>query len=261
MENTSNSPLLESSVRETLGRMGLTPHDISIYEVLLKHPGVKTGFILKQTGIASSAVYASLDSLISRGLVSYQVINNIRKYRAESPQDLLSQLSRDAEALQALSLTVASSRESFSPRNQVNVYEGYHGFRRAFEETNALVERGETITIFGFGKEFSKYPHIRSMFKELDTHLVEKNARARVLLEKALLPVFTKDRQSIPIYDVRTLPGKYFGMSAVGTNKKEATLSLIAETPLVFKISNPHIVEGFRKNFDYLWKYADKLDS
>ena len=260
MRNGSNSPFLESNHIDSLKRVGLSENEIRVYGSLLKNRDVKTGVLMNDTGIGSSAIYASLSELIRQGFVSYQVRNNIRYYRAEPPNKLVDTLKQETSSLQELGEMVLRAQSADSQRNPANLYEGMYGFKRAQEEFISHVEPGETITIFSYGKDFAKDTALRTFFKESDEELLKKGSSARVLMDKSVIPTFLKDRKGMDIYELRSLPSKYFGLWGLSTSKKEATISIMVKPYLVFKISNPVMVEGFRKNFDVLWEGAMKLD-
>ena len=54
-----------------LEKIGLTKNEIKVYLYLLKSGVSTTGPIMKNLGLSSSRVYASLQELIKKGLVTY----------------------------------------------------------------------------------------------------------------------------------------------------------------------------------------------
>ena len=68
-----------------LEELGLTKNESTIYLFLLKVGETTTGSIIKETGIANSRVYESLSSLISKGLVSYNIQKDGKHFQAASP--------------------------------------------------------------------------------------------------------------------------------------------------------------------------------
>ena len=72
-----------------LEELGLTKNEASLYLFLLKIGETTTGKMIKETGIANSRVYESLNSLISKGLVSYNVQRDGKHFKAEDPKKFL----------------------------------------------------------------------------------------------------------------------------------------------------------------------------
>ena len=125
-----------------LKNYGLNRNDIIIYETLLKIGRSKTGPIIKNSQIVSSRVYESLRLLVLRGLVSYQVRNNIKYYQAESPLQLLEEAEKNKLALKELAREVTSLPIILPSRNEVNIFEGKHGFKMAYNQHIERIKKG-----------------------------------------------------------------------------------------------------------------------
>ncbi len=142
----------------------------------------------------------------------------------------------------------------------MNVFEGSYGFKKAFQQFVSGAEKGEDVTIIGYNtKYFINDLPLRRFFTELDRGLAAKGARAKVLVEKNLFPSFKKDRRAINIYEMRSMPSKYFGPFAIDTTSKEVLITIVADTSIAISIKHPIIVDAFRKNFEYLWKDAKSI--
>ncbi|NQV87968.1 MAG: hypothetical protein HQ402_00235 [Parcubacteria group bacterium] len=245
-----------------LRQYGLNRNDILIYESLLKLGRSKTGPIIRDTNIASSRVYESLRILVSRGLVSYQVKNNIKYYRSELPEQLIKEANKNINELKKFTEEISLTPSPLPSRNEANIYEGRHGFKMAFNQHIERMKKGERVSIIGFShraytKSFGSR-ELRSFFTNTDHMMMPKKANARVLTEKNLLSVFQKDRIDPSIYAIRYLPSGYFGPCAVNLSETELMLSIWGEHPIVFSIKNPIIVKTFQKNFDFLWSMSKK---
>ncbi|MDA8611487.1 hypothetical protein N9L18_01315, partial [Candidatus Pacebacteria bacterium] len=199
-------------------------------------------------------------NLKEEGLVSYQVKNHIKYYRAEPPEQLIDQLKENEKRLKDLSQMIEEAKTLDGPRNIVNVYEGSYGFKRAFQQFIDRAEENTEVTIIGYNiTNFINDIPLRQFFTELDKGLQDKNIKAKVLAEKNLIPTFKKDRRELNIYEVRTLPPRYFGPYAIDTTEKEVLITIITGTPIAISIKHPIIVDAFRKNFEYLWKSAKEV--
>lgn len=244
-----------------LKNFGLNKNDIFIYETLLKIGQSKTGLIIRDSQIASSRVYESLRQLVSRGLVSYSVKNNIKYYQAESPEQLIVAADRDVQNLKTLASEIATLSPVVPPsRNEVNIYSGKHGFKMAFTQHVERMRKGENVCIIGFSKraytKTAEAKELRSFFVGVDKIMIPKKTNARVLLMRDLVGVLKKEREDPSIYLIRYLPDGYFGPCAVNISETEVLLSIWGESPIVFSIKNPTMVKSFQKNFDFLWSIA-----
>jgi sugar-specific transcriptional regulator TrmB len=69
-----------NEIEKILVKIGLTSQESKVYLALLTLQEAKTGVLCKETGIASSNIYTILDKLLEKGLASYRVHNNIKKF-------------------------------------------------------------------------------------------------------------------------------------------------------------------------------------
>jgi len=243
-----------------LSRFGLNRNDILIYDTLLHLGRSKTGPIIKETGVASSRVYASLLNLVNRGLVSYQVRNNIKYYKAELPDQLIEEAGRDTEELKALSKTLADFPISHIDRNEINTYEGVHGFKMAFAQNTQALEPKEVICVIAFnGSEYIRSQELRLFFKNtIDPMMAKKKCIGKMIMGKKLYQIIKKERTNMSIYKVRHLPSNYVIPYTLNISNREVLLSVWGDKPIVFSIKNPIVVASFKKNFDFLWSMAKK---
>jgi sugar-specific transcriptional regulator TrmB len=266
----ANSPVWESKYHKIITLMntsilknyGLNRNDIAVYDALLRLGRSKTGPIIHGTDIVSSRVYESLRILVSRGLVSYQVKNNIKYYQAESPDQLIDEAGKNIGELKTLAKDIDSFSIPLPSRNDANIFEGRHGFKMAFTQHIEHIKRGEKVSIIGFShRAYLKGAgsrELRSFFTNSDTLMMPKKAHARLLTERELMPILTKERIDSSIYNIKYLPSGYFGPCAVNISETEVLLSVWGESPIVFSIKNPTVVKTFQKNFDFLWGLAKK---
>jgi sugar-specific transcriptional regulator TrmB len=243
-----------------LKNFGLNRNDITVYETLLKIGRSKTGPIIRNSQIVSSRVYESLRLLVSRGLVSYQVRNNIKYYQAESPEQLIVEAGKNVGELKELAKEITSLPIILPSRNDVNIYEGRHGFKMAFNQHIERMKKGEKVCIIGFSKraytQSVNAKELRTFFTNTDLLMIPKKADARVLTERDLLKILKKERIDPSIYKIKYLPAGYFGPCAVNLSETEVLLSIWGESPIVFSIKNPIMIKTFQKNFDFLWSIS-----
>ncbi len=241
---------------QILKYFGLHKNDIEIYKALLGIGLSKTGQIMRTTSISSSRVYESLKHLIQKGLVSYQVRNNIKYYQAEMPDQLIEIAETNKLQLQKFATEVRHFPIRETERNETNVYEGKHGFKMAFTEHIRRLQKKEEISIIAFSTRFANSKELRVFLANLDRILLNKKCRIRMLLEKEMESVMKKDRVDMSLYSIRYLPSGYFSPTAVNISEHEVMLSVWGKTPIVFSIKNPPVIAGFKKNFEFLWNMA-----
>lgn len=245
-----------------LSNYSFNRNDISVYESLIRLGRSKTGPIIRESGIVSSRVYESLRILVSRGLVSYQVKNNIKYYQAESPEQLIEEAGKNIHGLTTLAKEISTTPIPFPSRNDANIYEGKHGFKMAFTQHIERMKKGEKVSIIAFSRRaYTTTPsarELRSFFANTDMLMLPKKADTRFLAERDMIELLKKERVHPSLYDIRHLPSGYFGPSAVNISETEVLLSVWGQHPIVFSIKNPIIVKNFQNNFDFLWGISKK---
>lgn len=249
---------------KVLERFGLSKNDITVYSSLLSLGRCKTGQIIEKSAIVSSRVYESLRRLVAKGLVSYQVKNNIKYYKAELPDQLIEDAERHTSELKDLSKKIKEVEIKKPDRNVANVYEGLHGFKVAFMQHLEAIEKNEAVSIIAFGADTSvKTPFVRStsFFENVDATVFAKTKNVRMLADKEGEKLLRTKRSAYKKYNFRILPKGYFSPAAINISAREVLISVWGDKPIVFTIKNPVAVASFQKNFDFLWNSASSLNS
>lgn len=120
---------------DELTKIGLTEKESKIYITTLELGISTVQPIARSAGLKRSSTYEILRSLEEKGLVSYYIKRNRRRYSAASPDRLLSILTNRKTALEGLMPELMSVYHSKSPKPVVKFYEGLEGVRAAYEET------------------------------------------------------------------------------------------------------------------------------
>jgi len=249
--------LMELTILE---RFGLNHNDIVVYKALLTIGRSKTGAIMHQTGISSSSTYASLASLVSRGLVSYQVRNNVKYYQAEMPEQLLEETKKQAHALEKIMQEIVFLPIQHAERNEVNLYQGVQGFKRAFEVMAGELKAGEMVSVITYSTHYGKSKSVRQFFAALDRRiLVQTKCKINIVVDEDLKKIITEDRNSFAKrYTFRCLPKEYFSPCCVNISDSMVVLGVWGKNPIAFTIRNHGVIDSFRSNFNFLWDKGKK---
>ncbi len=258
----ANSPVWECNIMtinsEILEYFGLNKNDVKIYSTLLSIGRSKTGPIIKMSGIASSRVYSSLRHLVLKGLVTYQVKNNIKYYQAEIPNQLIDEVKDNTKRLIDLSQSLEDLPIIRNERNETNTYEGIRGFKMAYENHISLMNPKETLSIITLvGPEYKESREIRNFFSNVvDKIMIRKKCKARMITNKTINNIIQKERPDSSIYEIKYLSSRYMLPYTLNISQKEIMISVWGDNPVIFTINNPIVVTAFQKHFDYLWRIA-----
>ena len=237
-----------------LEEQGLTKNEAIIYLTLIKMKETTTGPLIKETNLASSRVYASLERLIKRGLVTFYRKNNIKYFKAENLNNLLKLLEEKRRKVQTLILQAKQLK--FQDREEYStIYEGYNGFKNAFEKMIDLCNSKDEILTFGFSNHHN-INSLRLFLKQVDKKRINKKVHMRIIFDLGMKKIIGKDREKEIYTKVKYMYSNYFSPAAMNIFKDYVMIETWGEKPVVLFIKNKEIAESFRQYFNSLWKVA-----
>ncbi len=239
------------AIRETLKKVGLGHNESKIYLTLLKLGPSMAGKIAKESNVDRSACYDSLKALVKKGLASYAIEANRKKFAAANPEKLNDYLN---EKKNLVSEIIPEMKEMFNrteEKSQVNMFKGLKGMKTVFEDIlkNA---KGENLVIDSSGKFTEKMPYYFPHFKKgLEQNKIKVRHIVRKGKENTLHPSTTTEMRSFP---------KIVGEQKITTNiyGDKVALILWSDVPEAVIIKDKSAAEAYRSYFEILWKSAKK---
>ena len=239
-----------------LEELGLTRNEAIIYVFLLKIGETTTGKIIKETGIANSRVYETLNSLIARGLVSYNVQKGGKHFSACDPKKFIELEEERKKKIQELIPGLMSLKNNEKKETITAVYEGFDGFKTAFKKIIDDCPSGKEIFILGFSEQQSKTESLRLFLSNMNLKSNQKKQKLRIILDSSVKETLGKDREKEKNTEVRYMPKGYVSPAAMDIFEDYVYMFLWGEKPFVFMIKNKAIAESFKVYFNFLWKVA-----
>ncbi len=236
-----------------LRQFGLHYKDIRVYKAVLTLGKAKSGAIMKESGSGSSSFYSSIELLIEKGLVSYEVKNNVRYYKPEPLESLIERSRETTASLQTLNIELSKLKPVNVVNGDVDVLEGYHGLERAFMEHVETFSEKTTLRIIGFGSEIPQRKALHNFLEKINSVATKKKCKIIILLDGNLKKEINPT-QSLKNKKIYYLPSSNFGPIAYNITNTEVLLSIWGKTPTVVRLRNPIMVESFIKNFDFMVK-------
>lgn len=243
-------------MEKELEELGLTKNEAELYLFLLKRGSVTTGPIIKETGIANSRVYESLNSLIKRGLATYNIQKEGKYFQATSPKILKEKEEERQEKLHKLLPQLLQIQETEKKETTTAIYEGYEGFKTAFEKIIDECPKEGTIYALGFSEQHYASQTLRTFLANMNLKSGKKKQKLKVLLDKKVKEAQGKERENEKNTEVRYMPEGYISPAAVDIVEDCVYTFLWEEKPYVFMIKNKKIAESYKAYFNFLWKQA-----
>jgi sugar-specific transcriptional regulator TrmB len=247
-----------SIINNLLGA-GLTQYEAKAYAALVELGESQTGKLSKKSGVPTSHLYPTLESLQEKGLVSYKLKNNVKVFQPGAPETLQQLYEQQQEALkqQQSHVTNAIANLKALPKNQESIsnyqyFEGINGIKALFREINEQMKKNSKAVVLSANIE---------TWKKLDAFLLEhhqvrvkKNVHERMILPKkgkAMAP----SRKKIGKIDIRYLDHNNEAEYGV-FGDLVAILYHGSKTPRGFLIKDPLFAQTFTNIFNLLWTQA-----
>ncbi len=236
--------------RETLKKIGLGHNESKIYLTLLKLGPCMAGKVAKESNIDRSACYDSLKALLKKGLVSYAIEANRKKYSAVNPDKLRAYLQEKQELVSEILPDLRGLFNQTEERSQVNMFNGLKGLKSVFEDILTHSRGKENLVIDSSGKFEERMPfYLPHYIKSLEKNKISIRHIARKDKENTLHP--SKNTQ------IRFFP-QLLGKQAITTNIYADRIALIlwTDVPEAVIIQNKAAAEAYKSYFELLWKSA-----
>ncbi len=238
------------TIREKLKQIGLRHNESKIYLILLKLGPSMAGKIAKESNIDRSACYDSLKALLKKGLISYVIEANRKKFAANPPQRLSDFIKGIQETVQEILPDLFSLHKKEKEKSQVSIYKGLKGLKSVFEDILECAKGKENLVIDSSGKFVSRMPYYAPHFiKGLEKNKIKVRHIVRKDKEKSLhssktteVRFFTHDQK-----ETRLTTNIY-------SNK--ITLILWTEIPEAIIIENKEAADSYKSYFEILWASA-----
>lgn len=252
---------IKDKIFHPLAYLGLSTKEIYIYNALIQLGPTTTGQIIKKTGIPSSKIYQILDSLTTKGFISYTISANKKHFMAADPEILLKTYSdkiKDMqkaetevkEAMKELSKIKYSSKKPY----EINVFEGVKGIKTLQESTLNNLGKGEIIYIVGSPPLMN--PSLTGYFKDYNSRRAKRGIIQKVIKNytgrKTLFLEKFKNTQ------VKYMPKGMDLPTLFQTSKDQVCIGIYEPFPIIFAIKNKKISESFKSYFNLMWRLAEK---
>lgn len=244
-------------IREKLQKIGFTPGESELYELLLNSGETKAGTLIKQANITSSKVYDVLQRLIHKGLVSFVERNGVKYYRATPPErlnDFLNEKKKEIqeaqEEINGIIKAIGRLKKENKENNTVRMYIGKQGPKIILKE---LAEEGKKEKYnYGYGTQnnpfLELYPHDMQEFFE---------AEKKYGLKTQIIFALGK-KQTQPYADIRYLSPEFITPVRTMISGDKVFMVDFSGKITSIIIENKAIAQSYKEHFKFLWRMAKK---
>lgn len=251
-------------------KFGLTNNEKNIYLFLLSNGPVIASVIGKRTGIKRVTVYASLDSLIKKGLILSFEKNKVNYFEAVNPNEIFSickQKTEDALKLQREAQDILPALKNIEKKGKSSIielggkikyYQGLDAVKKLIYET--LEEGPKEQLCFGLNKYHTE--HLWDEWKKYTKRRTAVGMNVRSIQPDIKAAKNYKKRDKNEMRETRLIPHKKF--------PAECELNIIGDMIALFtshgaeptgaKIYNKNMAQVLRSLFEVAWERAREYD-
>ena len=244
---------------EILRKIGLTEGEIRVYEALAYLGNSSTGPIMDKSKISSSKVYLILEKLIQKGLASFVVENNVKKFQIANPQNIIEYLDKKQDELEKVKkdskLFIEDMKKIIGKYEEesAQIYKGFAGMRVAFDNILDELNKGEEFLFFAQQKEELENKQVVTFFKNLHLKRLDKCILSRGIADLTLQCLFEKS------FKQKNRKMRFTKLSlpmAISIGKNRIIMNIWGENPICFEVTSKRITERYKEFFEKVWKQA-----
>jgi len=235
---------------KVLRNLGFTKIEIDIYLFLIKYIDTSASEIANNINISRTYVYDALEHLLKKGVVSYVLKNNKKRFKALNYSKLLEFIDNkkdylDQQKIELNKLIKEFNKISASKKQtpQVEILEGPEGLKTVL---NDVIKTNKNPVGWGATnkvKDFLPNWFIKKYLKEKE----KKKIKTLQLFTKGSIPL------NGPGYTNKPLPKKYSSPVTFASYGNKIAIFFWSDVPVVIRIENKDIAKSFKDHFLYLW--------
>ena len=235
---------------DVLRDLGLSDKEIRVYLSLLGLGVSKVQGIAKHSKLLRTTVYEILESLISKGLVSYSIKSGVRHFEAAEPSKLRYMVEEKQRKILEIIPELEAIARGVKEKPRVEAYEGREGLktfmrnviREKIKEMHAFGAEGKFRDMFGY------------FFTSWDRERVKNGILLRIIYNERIRD--KKLREGIPHSSMRFLPSRYKFPSTTIVYGDNVGIVLWSAEPLAISIKSGEIAKSYENFFELLWDIA-----
>ena len=234
-----------------LEHIGLTRNESYVYIQLLKSGSALAKNVSKNINMHRTSVYACLNRLHKKGLVTVTSHDKKTFFEAVDPSKLMSLLKEREERLLKVLPELKSIKDTtFYTKHEVQYFKGKQGLKTVFDD---IINEGKEY--LGWGPERKIENLLKHYFMHYQLVRMEKKIKAKLIyFENSRGMDYTKS----PLVEIKYLPKIFYDPTALRVYGDSIAIILLEDEPLVILIRNKAIAHSYRKHFSILWKMAKK---
>ena len=238
---------------DMLEDLGLTPSEIKVYTKLLEIGTSSAKEIIYKSKLQNSVVHRALNSLIEKGLINYVLKGKHKVYSATEPEYFFTYIEDKKKQFEAIFPKLKEKQLSQKKETNTSMYKGKRGISEVYNKLISSTEK--EILTFGGSKETTDFMGL-TWWKNIHIKRVAKKIKNRHIASTETLP-YIDFFLKLKLTKMKFLPKETFSQyQETAITEDCVAITIFADEGYCILIQNKKIAEGYRKNFEMLWKLA-----
>jgi sugar-specific transcriptional regulator TrmB len=238
-----------------LKNLGFTDVEIGVYIDLVQKGESSAAELAKRVRISRTYVYDALEHLLQKGVISYVLKNNRKRFKVLDLKKLLEFVENKRKFFEKQGEQVSSFVEELKKQSiieskspKVEVLEGSEGLKTIL---NDIVRTGKDAVGWGATDRIKKF--VPDFF--IEKYLRERDKkRIKVKQLTAEGKAVLKSKHSL----FKHLSKEFSSPVTFGKYGNNVIIFFWSDIPVVIRVQNEDIAKSFQKHFEMLWKIAHK---
>lgn len=237
--------------------LGLTNAEIKVYIALLELGNSSAGRIIEKSKLQNSVVHRALNSLIGDGLISFIKEGKRNIYQATNPENFHHFIDDKRKRFEEL-LPELKKKQKFSKiNNGATVYTGKRGLTELYN--TLLNSHGKEYNTFGGGFEVAYNVMGETWWKNIHAKRIAKKIKSRQCFDETIRKFGEElNRKNKKLTTIKFLPDEFAQLQETIIIGDSVGIAIFTENPYGVLIKDKAVAEGYKKQFEVLWKKAKK---
>ncbi len=241
---------------QLLKKIGLTDGEARVYNALVLLGKSTSGAIIKKSHVSASKVYIILEKLIQKGLASYIVENNVKKFQASAPENISRYIRKKKVAVEEMEkeadkiITQVKASLGGYEEESAQIYKGIAGFRVAFDNILNNLEKGDDFLFFSISEKERTNKSI-AFFNQFD-----RKREAKRIYSKGIIDVRNKNDFLKFFKENKYKKFKFLKIAlphALSIGSDRMLITRWGDVPIGFEIISKTLAKDYREFFYRLW--------
>lgn len=234
---------------EILQNLGFTYSEAKVYLLLIELGSVKVGKIIEKSGLQSSTIHNTLNSLTNKGYITYILKGKIKVYQAINPKIILKEIEEKERKFREIIPKLEIKQKLNEEKTQAEVFEGTKGIINLLNELIENTKPKDEYYFFAID-ESGLNEEIQKFFERYDIKRKEKGLIIKGIAKEEFKSLFKKRKILNMKYVNHPIPSNI----SICNNK----IAIIdwGENPTGILIKSKQIYKSQIEFFENLWKTA-----